>query len=315
MNLLLHPSKMTPNEIRVDLKSLYQSGSGTFLDDVKAKLLEMKVPSVLRAQFTNSNHPLCLHTLVHKFCTTRDYYDKSFDNLKGFVETALKSFELDKEMALKTKVETQNQSSSPLWRLLRYGRITASSLAAAAGCKKDTSEERMVLKVFGAENLKATEAMTRGLRIENEVRRVFCRDKKRRVQLGHFAMSHKLPLFGASPDGIGSDFILEIKSPKENKNIVYYLKADGTPTKKVLLQMLLQTKLCEKKKGYLLIPDENFESNEMYKCVEVEFDEDSIDPHQIKLREIFYDAIEKAETFYKKNVHPKLIERMRPILV
>lgn len=69
--------------------------------------------------------------------------------------------------------------------------------------------------------------------------------------------------------------------------------------------MLLQMKLWQEK-GLL-----EFESNEIYNCVEVEFDEASDEPYQKKLREIFYDANERAETFYKKNLHPKLDIRLK----
>jgi YqaJ-like viral recombinase domain len=201
LDMMLHPTMMTPSGVQYELNSLYKSGSGEFLQMVSEKLMELKIPSMLLSQISNTNHPLCIHNLLHQYCTSRDILDKSYHNFKIFVASALQS--IDKETMRLTNIDTREQSLSALWKILKFGRVSASILGAVAGCKKDTSIDRMVDKIFGTEKLKTTDAMLRGLQIENEVRREFCRDQKRRVQLGHFAMSAILPLCGASPDGIG----------------------------------------------------------------------------------------------------------------
>lgn len=310
IDLTLHPSKMTPHEIAVDLKSAYR-GNGLFLEKLKPVLMQLKVPSMLRSQLKNTSHPLCMQNLMHQFATSQ-VRDKSFQNFKDFVSASIRS--LGKKIERETMIETRRQGESALWRLLRFGRVTASSLSAAAGCQKDSSEERMKRTVFGTEKFHPTLAMQRGLRIEDEVRQQFCKDRKRKVQLGHFLMSEELPLFGASPDGIGTDFILEIKSPSDNKNINNYIKVDGTPTRKVLLQVLLQLKMSGKQRAYLLIADQDFEKNKLYKTIEVYYDEQSTEQGQLLLKNIFKEAISNAEEFYKKNIYYELVKRMRPIL-
>jgi putative phage-type endonuclease len=312
VDLTLHPSQMTPNEIGADLKSAYQGG-GSFLDSLKPHIMTMRVPSLLKSQLVNTAHPLDMHVLMHKFCSSRSIADKSCENFKEFVSRAVNT--VDPKILLETKVATKAQSKSAVWKLLRYGRITASTLATVAGCGKECTAESLVNKLFCSEKLKTTPAMARGLAIEDLVRSQFCKDTKRKVQEGHFLMHKEYPLFGASPDGIGNDFILEIKSPKENRSVRNYLKVDGTPTKKVMLQILLQLKLCGKKKAFLLIPDENFEQNLKYQSVQVNFDDDSCDPEQLELQALFNSSVRKAEDFFKKYMYYKMIERMRPVIV
>jgi hypothetical protein len=114
----------------------------------------------------------------------------------------------------------------------------------------------------------------------------------------------ELPLCGASPDGVGIDFLLEIKSPARNENRKNFIKADGKPTKKVLLQVLLQLKMSGKKKCYLIITDENFESNKKYETVEVVLDEES--------EKVLDTALAHAERFWEKHIFPVLARNMRP---
>lgn len=129
---------------------------------------------------------------------------------------------------------------------------------------------------------------------------------KRKISPGHFLLSHELPLCGASPDGVGTNFLVEIKSPIKNANIKNFLKTDGTPTKKVLLQILLQLKMSNQKLCYLVIADEDFEKNQKYKSVEVHLNEGN--------EEVLQTALEQAEEFWKKQIFPKLAQNMRPVM-
>lgn len=311
-DVTLHPSKMNAREIAEVLPVLYKS-DGSFMNKVKNCLQVCNAP-ILRNQLCSTVHPLCMHGLMYDFCRTASIADKNFTAFAQFVEVRLRS--ADKSLMQKTKEETRSQSASALWRILRYGRVTASILAEVAGCEKESAIERLVNKIFGAEKLKTTAAMARGLRIENDVRKQFCKTHRRQVQPGHFEMHPLYSIFGASPDGVGSDFILEIKSPVKNENAKNFLTADGKkPNRKVLLQILLQMKLCGKKTAYLLITDANFEENKKFKCIKINFDESSQELGQVALREKFYEAVRRAEEFYKKHVFYRMISKFRPILV
>lgn len=313
IDVTLHPSKMNAQEIAEILPVLYNS-DGSFLNKVKNCLEVRNAPSMLRNQLCSTIHPLCMHGLMFDFCRTASIADKNFTAFAQFVEVRLRS--ADKSLMQKTKEETRSQSASALWRILRYGRVTASILAEVAGCEKESAIERLVNKIFGAEKFKTTAAMARGLRIENDVRKQFCKTHRRQVQPGHFEMHPLYSIFGASPDGVGSDFILEIKSPVKNENAKNFLTADGKkPNRKVLLQILLQMKLCGKKIAYLLITDAKFEENKKFNCITINFDESSQELGQVALRETFYGAVRRAEEFYKKHVFYKMISKFRPILV
>lgn len=307
VDLNTKPIDMTPNDKPACIPRSKYRGGGSFLAKVKSKLEALHVPSMLMGQLSDTTHPLCMHSLSHKFFTSQAPL-KDFFNFKVFVADAIRSMCIN--TMKDTNKETLIQSKSPLWRILRYCRITASILSSAAVTnenRKREAIESLKNKIRGSEKLPASKAMKRGLDIEDDVRRKFSRDKRRKVEPAHFFMTPELPLFGASPDGIGTDFLLEIKSPQRNESISNYVKADGTRTRKVLLQILLQLKLSGKKKCFLLIPDQDFETNEMYRTIEVFLDDAA--------EELLKNAMDQAELFWEKNIFPHLAKVMRPIMI
>lgn len=148
--------------------------------------------------------------------------------------------------------------------------------------------------------------MKRGLRIEDEVRSIFAKMMKCRINPGYLQLSRAYPLMAATPDGVAKDFTVEIKSPEKNENQKNYLRQDGVPTKKVLIQMLMQMRFCNRKYGYLVIADENFEMNKKVNVTRVEL----ID-HVIHLEQ----CLESADNFWKRFVFLRLMKIMRPVMI
>lgn len=311
VDLNMKPSDMTPDGKAAAIpKSKYLENAGSFLEKVKGRLTAARMPSMLLSQIENTTHPMDMQGLSHRFFTA-DGVVKDFASFKCFVSRRLEG--LTPKLLKETKLETLKQSNSALWKLLRFCRITSSILSSAAVNKEDRTQEAIdgvVSKLFGTGKMnprKATaEAMKRGLDIEADVRRQFSKDKKRRVEPGHFLMTPDLPLCGASPDGVGTDFLLEIKSPISNANIKNFVKVDGTPTKKVLLQILLQLKMSGKSLCYLIITDDDFEKNHKYKTVEVHLNQEN--------DAVLTTALEHAEMFWKQHIFPKLAKVMRPVM-
>ena len=57
------------------------------------------------------------------------------------------------------------------------------------------------------------------------------------------------PLYGASPDGIRGDFIIEIKCPYKRRTVSTYVK-DGCILKKILFQMQLEMHCAENQEEF-----------------------------------------------------------------
>lgn len=103
------------------------------------------------------------------------------------------------------------------------------------------------------------------------------------------------PLFGASPDGISDDFVVEIKCPISQKTMKNYIK-DGEVTKKYMAQIQLQMLFAEKKKGLFCIAHEDFEVS------------NNVDIYTVHYNDHFVsDLMDKSLLFWKKSVFKKVL--------
>ena len=76
-------------------------------------------------------------------------------------------------------------------------------------------------------------------------------------------LSSDYPMFGASPDGIFSTHVLEIKCPLTAKTELNYIDSNGR-TEKVKSQIQLQMVFTGREMGFLCVADPDFEKNQ--KC-------------------------------------------------
>ena len=108
---------------------------------------------------------------------------------------------------------TAGQSQSRHWHLLRYGRVSASNIYQASRSK---AEGGGVLKelILGGTELHLTAAMKRGKDLEKKVLKVVKKKLKLQVEDCGVQLSPEYPEFGASPDGLTEDKVIEIKCPK-----------------------------------------------------------------------------------------------------
>ncbi|XP_023312915.1 uncharacterized protein LOC111693009, partial [Anoplophora glabripennis] len=119
---------------------------------------------------------------------------------------------------------TKGQRKSSLWYELRYGRITASKIYEAGNCK--TSDGTLVETIIGAHKIRETRAMKRGIKLEKEVLRRVEEELKIKLKPCGIILKREYPIFGASPDAIADDFVVEIKCPSSVKALSNYIK-DG----------------------------------------------------------------------------------------
>ena len=69
------------------------------------------------------------------------------------------------------------------------------------------------------------------------------------------------PVFGASPDGISSTHVLEIKCPVSAKTKLNYINAKGEIVEKVKSQIQLQMAFSGRRMGILCVADPDFEKS------------------------------------------------------
>lgn len=143
---------------------------------------------------------------------------------------------------------------------MRYGRITASKIHEIANCH--TAEGSLVQQILGASKIIETKAMARGKIIEKSV------FEELKTTFGYSTLKSAglflnplFPIIGASPDALGPDFVVEIKSPTTPENELNYVTSNLVVPNRYLAQIQLQMFMTGKKIGYFCVARHDFETS------------------------------------------------------
>lgn len=259
----------------------------SFLADVIQELQNSGVKDcMLLRQVSPHWTMLSLHQLMVQLL---DSDDKSAENFRLMTQELLQQSDLQAIAS-----ETLDQCKSAMWSELRYGRITASKLHETAQCQ--TGDGTLAKKLLGAKTLKDNKFLRRGRDLEplvvNELQKIL----RTKIHKTGLVLNHKYPLFGASPDGITDNFIVEVKSPWSAKTRITYYDESGAKLKHKL-QVLLQLLICEKQFGYFCVANEDFETSKKIHIIKVNRDDAFV-----------LGYMKKAETFWDKHIYPKLLQ-------
>lgn len=264
--------------------------SSNFLKEVVDKGSEISSSSQILKYFRSdkiSDH-LGLHQLILKFAKRTSEEEPDVTN---FVEFARQ--EMTKDLCSQAAVMTATQSNSVLWFDLRYARITASKIYDAAHCKK--CDGSFVNQVLGVTKINATEAMARGKKLEEAVIKQLEKDLKVKFSNIGLQLDPKYPIFGASPDAICDEYVVEVKCPSSEKTVSNYLTKDNKITAKYKAQVNLQMFLLLKNKCLFCVADPNFEKNFKYSLTYVDYDKEYTEM-----------IMESADCFWRHNIFPHL---------
>lgn len=256
-----------------------------FLKTILDEMQKRKFDSQISRHYINqdSTKVLSLHNMILEFCSSSDNSD-----VQSFLRFA--SDIMTEERCIQARKGTQNQSESKLWNELRYGRITASRLYEMAHCK--TKNGSLVEQVIGNLNIRDTKAMERGRRLEKDVITLMKEILKTDIEDCGLLLDSRFPVIGTSPDGVGNDFVVEIKCPMTPKAESRYITGNYQVASKFLAQIQLQMFLKNVKKGYFCVATHDFETSHAIKLICVKYDEDFL-----------LDLIEKAMVFWQENIY------------
>ncbi|XP_063372526.1 uncharacterized protein LOC134660677 [Cydia amplana] len=160
-------------------------------------------------------------TIMSKYCIFDmmvDFFEK--ENTPSFNKFKIFSKEVMRENKEKIMKETEGQVNSKLWHSIRQGRITGSKIYEVAHCK--TPQGSLVEEILGGSKAPETKAMKRGKILEKRVLNKLRTDINKEIEECGFLIIDGI--FGASPDGIGDDFVVEIKCPISDKTKKNYIK-------------------------------------------------------------------------------------------
>ena len=153
------------------------------------------------------NSQLCIHRLSCKF---QNSVDRSLGAFINFIKSTVDAGTFERMEKV-----TRSQYLSPVWKNLKYRRITASIVHEMAHCR--TIGGSLVDRVMGSARPFDNFAMARGRRIECDVLKAVADYSGINFKKCGLFISSENPIFAAPPDGITPDLVLEIKCPKAMK--------------------------------------------------------------------------------------------------
>lgn len=199
--------------------------------------------------------------------------------------------------------KTSGQAKSKCWFNHRFSRITGSKIFEISRCTTDAGS--LVNTILGASKVFETTAMKRGKILEPEVIKEVQKKLKNergltsKIEFTGIVVKPSHVIFGASPDGLLPDHIIEIKCPSENQYDKYFTSDKSAPAPKFMAQVQLEMFCCDKKKGLFCVADPKFEKKRDNRVVilNVDFDED-----------LLKNLINSSQEFWLQSVYPKLYD-------
>lgn len=137
--------------------------------------------------------------------------------------------------------------------------------------------------------------MKRGRILESLVIKSVEEKMKLTITTTGLILSPTLPFFGASPDGLTDDMVIEVKCPSSNKSMKAYVNTKGEITDKCNAQVQLQMHMSGRKKALFCVANPKFETNNFVNIVTVLYD-----------RRFVEKLVGDASNFWEKNVWPLL---------
>lgn len=310
----------TPTEVACYWKKSRLSGIGTVIKYIEAEKLTKKTSTTPVENFPDNStflqevvefaknqqinsqigqlnfdleskeaYNLSLHRLILDFNQNIDL------RVEKFLEFA--KTEMTEDVCEEAEQLTKQQSECAVWHELRYGRITASKFYEAAHCKSNNGS--LVQQIIGASKVHETSAMTRGKELEKDVIEVLEKELKVKITRPGMYLVPSHPIFAASPDGMTSNAIVEVKCPTSHKSLDIFLPK-GQVSLKCNAQMQLQMLLTGKKEGIFCVADPNFEENKTIYIKKLKYDY----AHTQAL-------IKNSQVFWSKNIFPKLLKSVQ----
>lgn len=201
-----------------------------------------------------------------------DFQTQGAGSFQDFLSFAKQHMPAD--LCKQAEKATRAQSKCPLWFELRYARITASKIYETSRCK--SKEGTLVETIIGAHKVKPTAGMLRGQGLEKKVLKVVEQKLGLKFEDCGFILMPEYPLFGASPDALGADFVVEVKCPASQKTIKNYVN-DSNITKKCNGQVQLQMLATGMKKALFCVAEPDFEISKNVQVIWVDYDEEYLD--------------------------------------
>lgn len=152
---------------------------------------------------------------------------------------------------------------------------------------------------MGFNTFKANESAKRGTRLEPLVIKQVEKLKQIKLQRCGLFLTPCWPVFGASPDAINDDLVVEVKCPSTSKTFTNYITNDSRVAPKCLAQIQLQMLLTGRRTGLFCVASPDFETSKKVTIIDVSFDNGFISS-----------LLDRSLKFWKNAVFPLLLKSL-----
>lgn len=227
-------------------------------------------------------------------------------SMLSFIKTGVTTFEHYKSFLVQHTTSdicneiqtlTKLQHKSDLWHEMWYGRITASKAYAIPHCH--TPDGTLVETIFGSYKVPDTRAMKRGRLLESRVLDKLRMSLSKNILCFGLVICQKYPFISATPDGIGENFVVEIKCPASTKAFRNYIQ-NNEISEKCKAQVQLQMYATKKLECIFCVADADFEKTEEIHIMHIKYDENYVNK-----------MLSVLEIFWKDNIFPKLYNSLK----
>ena len=160
-------------------------------------------------------------------------------------------------------------------------------------------KERWLLQFIMGAKTPDTSAMERGRKLEKAVIKTVEKKVNKKIKPCGLFLSPEYPMVAATPDGICTDAVIEIKCPTSEKTKNNYIK-NGKITNKFLAQVMLQMHITKKNKAYFCVAHPDFEKSHTVDISVVEYDRDFV-----------INLLENVAAFWEHNIYPLLVRSVK----
>ncbi|KAJ8913524.1 hypothetical protein NQ315_017075 [Exocentrus adspersus] len=249
--------------------------------------IKQEVDEEVRPPFEISKPSKYIHTDIFHLMTLYllevQASHRSADDFINFMENKMTDV-----LCRQVEQATRAQAQSGVWFQHVYGRITASKIYEASRCQ--TRNGSLIQCILNPERTFATGPMQRGEQLESAVLRQVALIRRVKIKACGMFLKKEFPIFGAWPDGVTSDAVVEVKCPSSGRTMSNYVK-NNVIQAKYKAQIQLQMFFANKPRALFCVAHPNFEMTGRVFIYEEVYDADFCEEMMATARLFWEDAV------------------------
>lgn len=220
---------------------------------------------------------LFLHYIMNN---AERYQITNYKHLLMYLQNVIKSNVIDT-----IQTETSTQYKSRLWLELQYGRIRCSILNDVANWK--TEADVLEAKILGTYRIPREEDYLKRKLRKRSILAEISKCYKTNIQHCGLLLDLAYPFFCATPDGLSSELVVEIKMPSTQEEYEKYLIDNEKIPPKYFSQIQMQMFLANREKALYCVVAPDFAKSGAVEYINVDLKKALIEPLFAKAEDVW----------------------------